>query len=209
MPAPVAALPRDKHDRPIPWFVDRDEDGVPDFRVVRYGGIRDALRFDWCWVCGRPRGRHAAFVIGPMCVINRVSAEPPSHLDCAVYSARACPFLSTPGMRRRERGLPPDRVDPAGVMIERNPGVAAVWSSRTWNPFRAPTPDGHVGLLFNIGEPTGLTWWAQGREATAEEVAASVASGLPALEEAAAVDGERGRLALARQVAQAQPLMPR
>lgn len=138
MPSRVARLPRDKHARPIPWFVDIDEQGVPDFRVVRRGGIEDAVRFGWCWVCGHPRGRHASFVVGPMCMINRVSAEPPAHQDCALYSARACPFLATPSMQRRERGLPADRVDPAGVACWRNPGVALVWSSRTWRMFSAP-----------------------------------------------------------------------
>lgn len=208
MPGPVAVLPRDKHGRPIPWFVDRDEDGVPDFRVVRKGGIRDAVRFDWCWVCGKRRGRHAAFVIGPMCAVNRVSAEPPSHLACAIYSARACPFLSTPSMRRRDRGLPEDYVDPAGVMLTRNPGVALVWSSRTWKPFTAPTPDGHVGVLFDVGEPTATSWWAHGREATAAEVTESITAGFPAILEAAKVDGPRAVTDLYRRLAVANTLVP-
>jgi hypothetical protein len=35
-----------------------------------------------------------SFVVGPMCGINRNSAEPPSHKECAQWSARNCPFLS-------------------------------------------------------------------------------------------------------------------
>lgn len=178
MPPAIDGLPRDKHDRPIPWFV-LIEDGVPDFRVIRAGGIRDALRFDLCWVCGRQRGRHAAFVIGPMCAVNRTSAEPPSHLECALYSAQACPFLVTPTMTRRERGLP-EHADPAGIMLTRNPGVALVWSSRTYKPFLAPN-----GVLFDIGVPTQTSWWSHGRPATREEVLASIESGLPALRELA------------------------
>lgn len=180
MPARVAALPTDRHHRPIPWFVHIEPDGTPDFRVIRRGGIRDALRFDLCWVCGRTRGRHAAFVIGPMCAVNRTSAEPPSHLECAVYSARACPFLSNPGMIRRERGI--DHHHVAGVMITRNPGVALVWSSRTWSTFADPA--GH--LLFDIGDPTAAAWYAEGRAATRAEVMHSIDTGLPILQAEAA-----------------------
>lgn len=202
LPDRMARLPVDKHHRPVPWFVHFDDDGVPDFRIVRRGGIEDALRFELCWVCGTKRGRHAAFVIGPMCAVNRVSAEPPSHLDCAIYSAQACPFLANPRMVRRERGLE-HVVDPAGVMIERNSGVALVWSSKTWRTF--PDPNGHA--LFDIGEPTATSWWAHGREATRAEVLDAIDSGLPILREQAAK--QRGALAeLDRMHAQALQLVP-
>lgn len=208
-PRNIAALPRDKHDRPIPWFVAVDADGVPDFRVIRAGGIRDAMRFGWCWVCGKPRGRHAAFVIGPMCCVNRVSAEPPCHLSCAVYSARACPFLSTPSMARRERNLPANRVDPAGQMIDRNPGVALVWSSRTWAPFTVPPgPNRTAGVLFDVGDPTATSWWCRGRPATGDEIRASIDTGLPILRAQAERDGPRAAAQLERQTLVAQTLIP-
>jgi len=203
MPPGIEQLPRDKHQRPIPWFVHIDEAGVPDFRVIRRDGIFDAYRFDWCWICGRPRGRHAAFVIGPMCAVNRVSAEPPSHLDCAIYAARMCPFLATPSMVRRERGLVEmGRVAPAGVMLTRNPGVALVWSSKTWEPFKAPG-----GALFNIGDPTATRWYAHGRTATRDEVLAAIDSGLPTLREAA--DAEGAGAQLDGELARALKLVPR
>ena len=206
-PPAIDRLPRDKHGRPIPWFVHVDENGAPDFRVIRRGGITDALRFELCWVCGRHRGRHAAFVIGPMCAVNRVSAEPPAHLECALYSAQACPFLTTPAMRRRERGLDEmGVVDPAGEMIPRNPGVALVWSSRSWSTF--PDPDGHLRL--DIGDPTATSWWAHGRPATREEVLTSIESGLPLLQ--AACDRDRrpdlARAELERQILTARDLVP-
>lgn len=208
IPPAVARLPRDKHGHPIPWFVHTDEAGTPDFRVIRRDGLSDAVRFELCWVCGQRRGRHAAFVVGPMCTVNKTSAEPPAHLPCAVFSAQACPFLTTPGMRRRDRGLPEDRLDPAGVAIMRNPGVAVVWSSRTWYPFRAPTPSGGTGTLFDMGEATAVSWWAQGRPATREEAEAAIASGLPILEDVAAADGDTGRATLAGMAAAARALLP-
>lgn len=195
-PNAIRGLPHDKHGRPIPWFVHIDEHGSPDFRVIRYGGIKEAVQRGLCWVCGTLRGREAAFVIGPMCAINRISAEPPSHRECAKYSADACPFLSTPHMRRRERGLPEDRVNPAGVAIMRNPGVACVWFSRRPTMERAPG-----GVLFNIGEPSRVLWRAHGREATRAEVLASIESGFPLLAETCQRDRdpEASRVELERQ----------
>lgn len=183
IPAAVAALPRDHAGRPIPWFVEW-VDGKPDPRIASVSRLVDAVRFDLCWVCGRRRGRHVAFVIGPMCSINRISAEPPCHYDCAVYSARACPFLSTPTMHRRERHMPEDKLDPPGVMITRNPGVALVWCTKTFTVERFAK-----GLLFTIGDPVKCEWFAEGRPASRAEVMDSIESGLPALQAVARHDG--------------------
>lgn len=184
LPERMAKLPRDKHGRPVPWFV-AFIDGEPDFRVIAPGRIEDAQRFSLCWVCGQRRGRYAAFVIGPMCAINRVSAEPPSHRDCAIYSARACPFLVTPRMRRRETGIPEEAHGPAGTMIRRNPGVALVWVTRRFTTFRA---DG--GVLFDVGDATEAMWFAEGRDATRDEIVASIDSGLPILLAEAEKEGD-------------------
>lgn len=176
LPAPpprVARLPRNKAGYPVPWFVGI-VDGEPDFRVIGEGRIDDAVRFRQCWLCGQQLGANAAFVIGPMCAVNRVSAEPPSHRDCAIYAATACPFLTTPHMRRRDSNLPDNAVNPDGEMIRRNPGVALVWVSRNW---RARTDL----RLFEVGDPIETRWYAEGRDATRDEVLASIDSGLPLL----------------------------
>lgn len=179
-PPRIARLPRNHAGYPVPWFVATVE-GVPDFRVVRPGGIEDALRFGLCWLCGQRLGANAAFILGPMCTITRVSPEPPSHRDCALYAARACPFLTNPNMRRRTTGLPEDIVNPDGEMITRNPGVVAVWVSRKW----APIPGYR---LFNVGDPMSVTWLAEGRNATRREVLAAIDSGMPILRGAAEKD---------------------
>src|SRR4051794_7295681 len=90
-----------------------------------------------CWVCGEPLGAFKTFVIGPMCAINRTSAEPPSHRECAEFSARTCPFLTKPRMRRNEKALPEERTC-LGFMIERNPGVTLLWITKKYTPFKAP-----------------------------------------------------------------------
>jgi hypothetical protein len=173
LPRRMGRLPRDKHGRPVPWFVGWI-DGVPDFRVIRPGGIHDALRFRTCWLCGDPMGANAAFVLGPMCMITRTSPEPPSHRDCATFAAQACPFLATPNMRRRDSNMPDDATTPDGIMITRNPGVALVWISRNW---RIRTDY----RLFDVGDPVEARWYAEGRTATRDEVLASIDSGLPIL----------------------------
>jgi len=204
MPARIAALPRDKHGRPVPWFV-AWIDGLPDFRVIGAGNIVRAVNHRLCWVCGGPLGVHKAFVLGPMCAVNRNTAEPPSHLDCAVYSAKACPFLTTPHMRRRETGKPEDAANPAGLMIERNPGVALVWVTRRFRIW--PEPD-RRSALFEPGDPSQVLWFAQGREATRDEVMASIDSGLPLLREIAAEQGPEAEAALDRQLADALKYVP-
>jgi len=187
-PPRIAALPQDKHHRYVPWFV-AWINGIPDFRIIRPAGIQVAFQSKLCWVCGVPfqRQEDRAFVIGPMCAVNRVSSEPPSHRDCAVYSATACPFLTTPNMTRRDRHMPGGASAPAGISIPRNPGVALVWvtSYREWGTFR----DGRGGTLFSIGEPREALWFAHGRPATRAEVLTSIDSGLPVLREMAGTEG--------------------
>lgn len=204
MPSKIRALPRNDAGYPVPWFV-ATVDGNPDFRVIRPGGIAEAYDGQLCWICGQRRPRKAAdaFVIGPMCAVNRVSAEPPSHRECAIFAARACPFLANPKKRRREHGKPEEAVSPAGEMITRNPGVALVWCSNTWSPFR----EGE-GVLFNVGRPLETLWFAEGRLATRAEVMASIDSGLPILAEMANDEGPDAVEALAAMVRRALPLVP-
>lgn len=201
-PPRIARLPRNHAGYPVPWFV-AWINGTPDFRVIGENKLTDAIRFRCCWLCGGPLGGNAAFVIGPMCAINRVSAEPPSHRDCADYAARACPFLATPGMRRRDTALPEGATEPDGIMIRRNPGVALVWITRTWRlqpRYR----------LYDVGDPVETRWYAEGRPATRGEVLAAIDTGLPLLRAEAEAD-DRPREALAeldRQHAQALDLVP-
>jgi hypothetical protein len=152
--------------------------------VLRPGATGIAWSSRICWVCGIvfQRQEPRAFTIGPMCVVNGISAEPPAHHDCAAYSAQVCPFLTTPNMVRRDRHLPPGTADPPGQMIRRNPGVIAVWVVGYTKPRMRREPD---GPLFEIGRPPLFTeWWARGRAATRAEVLDSMTAGLPALAEA-------------------------
>jgi hypothetical protein len=213
LPPRIKRLPISPAGFPVPWFVQwykdgkavRDADGEPDFRVANQDKLHAAVKFGKCWVCGQPTGKFKAFVIGPMCAINRTISEPPSHRECAIFSATACPFLSKPRMRRNEVGLPEKREPAAGFGIDRNPGVACVWITLSYKVERAHA--GNEGVLFALGDPIEVLWFAQGREATRSEVIASIESGMPFLEKVAAMQ-EGGLEALALYKARAMPLLP-
>lgn len=167
---------------PVPWFVAWLNESEPEFRAMDPQKFKRAVRDRLCWVCGGHLGRWVTFVIGPMCGINRTSSEPPSHLDCARYSARNCPFLSKPQMNRRENDLPEDVHDPGGFAIKRNPGATLLWTTQKYTLFG----DGKGGVLIDIGEPESMEWYFHGRVATRAEVEHSVETGLPTLAEMAA-----------------------
>lgn len=190
MPARIRNLPVSPTGFPVPWFV-HFENGVPDFRVIRRGALLMAYKHKRCWVCGHPLGRVFAMTLGPMCIINRTISEPPSHRECAVYSAIACPFLSNPRMRRNEVGLPEEHIPAAGDGIKRNPGAVAVWMTRGYKPFKAY--GGSTGTLFTFDDPEEVLWFAEGRPASRDEVMASIDSGYPLLLETAVThDGPEG-----------------
>lgn len=209
MPPRVAALPRDHTGRPVPWFVawlEGPQGLYPEFRVIGPGKIGKALVDHLCWVCGtRITLPVATFVIGPMCAVNRVTAEPPCHRLCAVYAAQACPFLANPRMRRRENNLPAGTKDPAGVMIRGNPGVTLLWTTERFDVW-FPEPGGSP--LISLGDPLQTEWFCEGRAATRAEVTGSIGSGLPALREAAAQDGPKAVAQLDFQLIRAMRLMP-
>jgi hypothetical protein len=181
LPPQMQKLPVDHRGFPVPWFVAWD-DGKPVFPAMDRNKFHLALRQSRCWVCGGKLHANKAFVLGPMCCVNRINSEPPSHVECAEFSAQNCPFLSRPMAKRTFEG---DRKSVAGIMIDRNPGCCAVWVTTKFKPF-----DAGNGTLFELGPPKRLEFYAQGRIATDAEIRASVASGLPLLMKASQEDGD-------------------
>lgn len=206
LPTKMQGLVTDEHGRPVPWFVDWI-DGKPEFRAMDWHKYVRAIRERLCWVCGGKLATRFAFVAGPMCGINRTSAEPPSHLECARWSARNCPFLSNPDMVRRQDDL----VNTAaicertpGIAITRNPGVTMIWITREYELF----PDGMGQHLILMGRPHEVEWYCRGRVATRSEVEQSIEHGIGALE--ALARQQPGALEdLSRKRKQFQKLLPR
>ena len=202
MPSRIQGLPRDSRGFPVPWFVawfkgpDKMHEtipgaGEPDFRVIAAGKLARAYHAKLCWICGQPLGSFKVFVIGPMCVVNRVTSEPPSHRDCATFAAEACPFLTKPRMRRNDKGIEEMGGLSRGLHIDRNPGATALYQTNDYRPFKAGKESWNV--LFQLGPPDRVDWFAEGKTATREQVLASIDSGFPLLMETAVKhDGPEG-----------------
>lgn len=190
LPERIAKLPVNDRGYPIPFFVGT-VNGKRDFRFADPKAMMKCVRKNLCWICGQDMSHFKIFPIGPMCCVNRVSAEPPSHIECAEFAVQACPFLLNPNMERREdtttKAL---EGNVAGVMIKRNPGVTALWVTDRYSRF----DDGRGRQLFEIGPPHAVGWWKEGRLATRAEVLDSITSGLPALEEVCRGSLERTQL---------------
>jgi len=208
LPIRMTRLPIDARGYPVPWFVawvpGPDGVNVPEFRAQDARKFVEAIKGKRCWVCGDTLGRWLAFPIGPMCSITRTISEPPSHLDCATWSIRNCPFLSNPNMARRDDNLPRDYTTAGGFPITRNPGVMCLWLTRSFEVFDA----GDGKPLITLGEPAGVTWWREGRTATRAEVEASINSGLPALLGMAQKQGTAAIAAFEAAYVQAKALLP-
>ena len=179
IPDRIKHLPLDERGYPIPWFV-AWFDGKPDFRVIDGEKLVRAVKQKLCWICGERMGQHLAFLIGPMCAINRTISEPPLHRECAEFSARVCQFLSLPKKTRDEEAIPVGTQDAASVGLKRNPGAVCLWMTKSYRPFKVEN-----GVLFEIGPPDEIHWYAHGRTATRAEVIESIETGLPLLQDIA------------------------
>lgn len=208
-------LPRDERGFVVPWFVAWMDEagepcppgkGTPDFRVIRPGGITMAYAQRLCWLCGQPMLPKIprVFTIGSMCLVNRISAEPPAHWPCANYATKVCPFLTKPRMVRNKKAMPEDASDPGGIMLERNPGVAVLYSTLACRRI----DDGSGRSLFQLGAPESLEFKCEGRDATLPELAESIRTGLPILRQLAEEEGPEAMAAFRLAVAGAFDLVP-
>lgn len=196
IPDRMAARPRDRRGFPVPFFAALI-DGEYDFRVIAPGAMARAWNYARCWLCGQPLGRYRTLVTGPMCLVNRTTAEPGCHRDCAVYAVQACPFLSRPKMVRNAKDLPEEHTKIPGG-LERNPG-ATVLFTYDHNESR-PTPIRvGPGWLFRFPHvrPIELEVWTQGRQATQAEVQDALTAGLPVIHDQAKAEGPEAEAELA------------
>ncbi|MGH8665352.1 MAG: hypothetical protein ACREUX_13910 [Burkholderiales bacterium] len=190
LPDRIKALPIDSRGYPIPWFVAEIEPGVRDFRFADRHKRVIAARDRRCWVCSDKLGRYLAFVIGPMCAINRNTSEPACHRECAEFAVRACPFMLLPQAQYRKANAPDSMQKPIGF-LDGNPGCMCIWITTDFKPYRAgPNRD---DWLILIGNPIECLWYAGGELATRKAVLESIERRLPLLREVAEQhDGPEG-----------------
>jgi hypothetical protein len=169
-PENIRRLPVDHRGFPVPYFV-AWVNGKPDHRVFDPSKVEPAVRGDLCWICGEPLGEDKAFVIGPTSAFNRMTTEPASHWACGCFAASACPFLTQPRMRRNPKGLENVvLVEPGGTM-QHSLDVSVVWATTSFT--QTLHRDGRT-LRFELGQPTRVSWFTEGRPASREEALASI-----------------------------------
>jgi hypothetical protein len=170
IPRRIAALPTDARGFPVPFFVAIVR-GVPDHRVVDPAKLHRVIRSKLCWICGEPLGRNVAFNTGLLGILQRASYEPPSHLGCATFAVKACPFLSRPHAKRR----PVDHSDGETFTLEANTadenlGVHAVWVTRDWKWHWRNDSEGTA----TFDDPVEVTIWRNREPATPSDVIAAL-----------------------------------
>jgi hypothetical protein len=201
LPARLARRPVNDRGFPVPWFVSF-RDGDWDFVNLDPEKIAIAYRQQTCWLCGEKLGQFKSFVIGPMCSINRVTSEPAQHKDCSEYAVRSCPFLVRPNTKRNTKAtMAPGNIP--GIHLDHNPGASLIWTTKSYKPIRVDH-----GVLFELGDPVDVSWWAHGRKATRAEIDAAIAKGIPRLRQAAAMQGRGSIAELERYLARAEKLLP-
>lgn len=201
LPQRMRGLPVDARGYPVPWFVGT-VNGEWDFRVIKPGAIEMAIRRQTCWLCGGKLGAYKVFVIGPMCLVNRINSEPPSHMECAQFAAKACPFLTRPMAKRNIHDLPETKEIP-GVHLDRNPGAVVLYVCKDYRLIRVDN-----GMMIELGPAEGVHWFANGREAKRAEATEALDSGLVHLEAMAKEEGPTSVKMLKLRVQEARALLP-
>lgn len=183
MPHDMAGCRVDHRGYPVPWFVtEKDSRGCWDFVNIRSERFAEARDKGVCWVSGEKLGKYVSFVVGPMCVVNRVAGDPPVKKAVAEWSVRVCPFLANP-KAHRGKDVPEIINEQRGVMLTRNPGVSAIYTTKDYFYDNS-------NHIFHLGEAESITWWAEGYVASPGEIAEAITSGLPNLIEMAKKEGE-------------------
>lgn len=199
LPERMKSLPLDPRGYPIPWFVGTVE-GKRDFRVADRRKRVLAVKNHLCWICGQKLGRYLAFVIGPMCAVNKNTSEPPSHRDCALFAVQACPFMLLPQAQYRKA---PEGGKFAPGLLPGNPGAYCVWITESFKPYRIAD-----SWLITVGDPVETLWFSEGRPASRQQILDSFDRRLPLLRDIAKSESPEAEAHLQAQVDKTMALLP-
>lgn len=192
LPERMRHLPIDDRGYPVPEFVS-NLDGKRDFRVVSLGHLANCIRHDTCWICGKPLEARKVFVVGPLAAIQAVSNEPPSHVECAEFAVRACPFLLLPKAQHRPIDIPNIQKMPGSM--HRNPGACCLYTVAAYSHHEKP--DGRI--IFRTGRALHVVWYTEGRPARRSEVLAAIEASV------LAIGATGNKAAIERRVAELVP----
>lgn len=105
LPKEMSQMPTDHRGYPVLFTAARKPDGSPDFQVSDGRKRERCAKEDLCGICGQRLSYEKVLVGGPSLPRNRVTAEPPMHRACALYSKEVCPWLlGRQSQRRASRG---------------------------------------------------------------------------------------------------------
>jgi predicted 2-oxoglutarate/Fe(II)-dependent dioxygenase YbiX len=161
MPDAIKRLPVSDTGFPVPWFTQWFLNGkpsvpgvgVPDLRITDFNK-RHHSDGTQCWICGEPLGEHKAFLISEDVVKTRVHDEPPSHRDCAIFAAKACPFIVNPQMRRNRKDMP--------LAVDARSGHPAKYCVWVTNKFAIENRGGR--RFWRFGEAEEVLWFSKGKQ---------------------------------------------
>ena len=183
-------LPRTMRGRPrwggfhVPYFVawyrdkrhvdEREPGAVPSFPTIDKD--REALcrRRSYCWICGKKLGAFKAFVVGPLAALQRISSEPPSHRECAVYAVQVCPFM-VGGHDMREDPIHEGQ-DVIEEMSPKNEQLNVIWICRDYT--LTPLDPSRGMFIYQMGDPVGVLVYHRGQPATLAQTMERVRSAI-------------------------------
>lgn len=161
---------------PVPWFVENDENGMPDFRYTSMEKWHTAMHDRRCWICGQPLNDRFCFILGALSMVTRATAEGPMHSDCAAWAAMHCPFLNGQQTRRGSANDPnlAERGRAPGIANLDPPSLVVLWKTAR----RAMVLQAR---LVKVGRADSIACFLGGRPAERPEILAAVEAVYPRL----------------------------
>ena len=162
----------------VPYYVKWEGD-KPMMDKVDPEKFKKCVGFRCCWWCGDKLGKYVTFVNAAISIVNRLSAFPPGHQDCATWAA--------------EEFKPLDM------------DVRVVW---TTDDVKVHKTKGGA-ILFVMGDPVNaVKFYKDGRAAEVAEIRAEIEQGLPRLFLSAAEMGQMTVERLMRDYDKGMELIP-
>lgn len=150
IPSRMSSLPCNAAGSPIPWCA----------------SLPEAVNKRRCWICGERLGQYMAFTLDPHTTLTRLSPEPPSHLDCALFVAQ----------------------DQHSDYPKSATSFSIVYVTKLYDSRR----DREGRPIFLVTEPEDpIYWFFQGRQATPNEAVNALMAEWPTRKAAAEAEGRR------------------